>query len=257
MTPLKFGIGQAMTRKEDDALLRGAGCYVADHARPGSLHAVLLRSPHAHARFRVTDGSKARAMPGVALILTGAETANLATVSFPSITSPILCLADIKFTGANNTITQVYDTRTFTTTDKTPATVNVQGAVAPALGYLVQYTATKGTYVSAPAAANSNNLAGVIVATNGTSSSNTVNAIIAFNGPAAVKGVTGTNAVGAYIFSSATAGYATTVATKPAEATNTIYNLIGAAMNAWAGATACSANSDACAGSIQTIIDKR
>jgi len=192
-----------------------------------------------------------------ALSTTGAETANLATVSFPSITSPILCLADIKFTGANNTITQVYDTRTFTTTDKTPATVNVQGAVAPALGYLVQYTATKGTYVSAPAAANSNNLAGVIVATNGTSSSNTVNAIIAFNGPAAVKGVTGTNAVGAYIFSSATAGYATTVATKPAEATNTIYNLIGAAMNAWAGATACSANSDACAGSIQTIIDKR
>jgi len=73
----KFGTGQPVTRKEDDALLRGAGCYVADHAPPGCLHAVVLRSPHAHARFRVTDIAKARAMPRVALVLTGADTAAL------------------------------------------------------------------------------------------------------------------------------------------------------------------------------------
>jgi hypothetical protein len=30
MTAMKFGFGQAMKRKEDDALVRGAGCYVAD-----------------------------------------------------------------------------------------------------------------------------------------------------------------------------------------------------------------------------------
>jgi carbon-monoxide dehydrogenase large subunit len=71
----KFGTGQPVTRKEDDALLRGAGRYVADHAPPGCLHAVVLRSPHAHARFHVTDAAKARAMPGVALVLTGADTA--------------------------------------------------------------------------------------------------------------------------------------------------------------------------------------
>src|SRR5437763_2536386 len=108
MTPLKFGIGQAMTRKEDDALLRGAGCYVADHARPGSLHAVLLRSPHAHARFRVTDGSKARAMPGVALILTGAETPNLGhlpcqaevpDVRIEAPPYPILAQTDVRHVG--------------------------------------------------------------------------------------------------------------------------------------------------------------
>jgi len=73
----KFGTGQPVTRKEDDALLRGAGRYVADHAPPGCLHAVVLRSPHAHARFHVTDAAKARAMPGVALVLTGADTAAL------------------------------------------------------------------------------------------------------------------------------------------------------------------------------------
>src|SRR5262245_53566754 len=76
----KFGTGQPVTRKEDDALLRGAGRYVADHAPPGCLHAVVLRSPHAHARFRITDIAKARTMPGVALVLTGADTAALGTL---------------------------------------------------------------------------------------------------------------------------------------------------------------------------------
>src|SRR3954447_13106663 len=73
----KFGTGQPVTRKEDDALLRGAGRYVADHAPAGCLHAVVLRSPHAHARLRMTDVAKARALPGVALVLTGADTAVL------------------------------------------------------------------------------------------------------------------------------------------------------------------------------------
>ena len=72
MPPTKFGFGQAMRRTEDDALLRGAGRYVADHAPDGVLHAVVLRSPHAHARFRITDvgegqgdgGRRARAHRG-------------------------------------------------------------------------------------------------------------------------------------------------------------------------------------------------
>jgi carbon-monoxide dehydrogenase large subunit len=77
MQPVKFGIGQAVRRLEDDALVRGAGRYVADHAPAGLLQAVVLRSPHAHARFAITDVAKARAMPGVALVLTGADTAEL------------------------------------------------------------------------------------------------------------------------------------------------------------------------------------
>ncbi|MEA2907913.1 MAG: aerobic carbon-monoxide dehydrogenase large subunit [Alphaproteobacteria bacterium] len=77
MPPSKFGIGQAVTRKEDDALLRGEGRYVADHAPAGAFQAVVLRSPHAHARFRIEDVADVRAMPGVALVLTGADTADL------------------------------------------------------------------------------------------------------------------------------------------------------------------------------------
>ena len=73
---MKFGVGQSVRRKEDDPLLRGGGRYVADHQPGGALHAVVVRSPHAHAGFRL-DAAKARAMPGVRLVLTGADTAGL------------------------------------------------------------------------------------------------------------------------------------------------------------------------------------
>src|SRR5262249_22137339 len=55
----------------------GGGRYVADHAPDGVLAAVVLRSPHAHARFRIVDAARAAAMPGVALVLTGADTVEL------------------------------------------------------------------------------------------------------------------------------------------------------------------------------------
>jgi carbon-monoxide dehydrogenase large subunit len=108
MSPLKFGVGQPVTRKEDDALLRGAGHYVDDHAPPGCLHAAVLRSPHAHARFRVADVATARAMPGVALVLTGAETASLghlpcqggvpgATIEVPPY--PVLAREEVRHVG--------------------------------------------------------------------------------------------------------------------------------------------------------------
>jgi aerobic carbon-monoxide dehydrogenase large subunit len=74
---MKFGIAQPVTRKEDQALLTGAGHYVADFMPKGALCAALLRSPHAHARFRITDVAHARAMKGVHLVLTGAELGDL------------------------------------------------------------------------------------------------------------------------------------------------------------------------------------
>ena len=76
MTLSKFGVGQSVRRKEDDPLLRGGGRYVADHWPQGTLHAVMVRSPHAHARFRIGAGA-ALAMPGVRLILTGDDVAAL------------------------------------------------------------------------------------------------------------------------------------------------------------------------------------
>jgi carbon-monoxide dehydrogenase large subunit len=70
---MKFGISQSIPRKEDAALLRGAGCYVADATPAGTLHAVVLRSPHAHARLVISDTARAGALPGVRLVLTAQD----------------------------------------------------------------------------------------------------------------------------------------------------------------------------------------
>lgn len=67
---MKFGVGQALTRKEDDPLIRGAGHYVADLMPADAVHAFVVRSPHAHARFRMIDLTRARSLPGVRAILT-------------------------------------------------------------------------------------------------------------------------------------------------------------------------------------------
>jgi carbon-monoxide dehydrogenase large subunit len=85
---MKFGINQAITRKEDATLLRGAGRYVADVAPAGTLHAVVLRSPHAHARLRVTDTAAARALPGVRLVLTASDTEIAALGPMPCVALP-------------------------------------------------------------------------------------------------------------------------------------------------------------------------
>src|SRR5580700_5064029 len=74
--PIKFGIGQSVLRKEDDALIRGKGRYTDDLAPQPAMHALVLRSPHAHAKFTI-DASRARTLPGIALILTAAEVADL------------------------------------------------------------------------------------------------------------------------------------------------------------------------------------
>ena len=82
---MKFGFGKALTRKEDDALLRGAGRYVADVAPDKTLHAVVLRSPHAHAKFTITDLDRVRAMKGVRLVLTAADITHLGPLPTPGV----------------------------------------------------------------------------------------------------------------------------------------------------------------------------
>ncbi len=72
---MKDGIGARLTRREDDALLRGRGRFVGDIDAPRALHVVLVRSPHAHARVGAIDASGALAMPGVAAVFTGTDMA--------------------------------------------------------------------------------------------------------------------------------------------------------------------------------------
>src|SRR5476649_948953 len=69
------GIGASLPRLEDARLLTGRGCYSDDFILPGQVYAFVLRSPHAHARIVSIDTTVARKMPGVLLVLTGADVA--------------------------------------------------------------------------------------------------------------------------------------------------------------------------------------
>src|ERR1700680_1980280 len=80
MQAAKFGFGEPARRKEDEAFLRGSGRYVADFAPQGRCHAALLRSPHAHAHFRIQSVAAVRAMPAVRLVLTAEDIPELGSL---------------------------------------------------------------------------------------------------------------------------------------------------------------------------------
>jgi aerobic carbon-monoxide dehydrogenase large subunit len=67
------GIGQPVRRKEDFRLLTGRGRYGDDIVLPRMAHAVIVRSPHAHARIVSIDKTAALAALGVLAVLTGAD----------------------------------------------------------------------------------------------------------------------------------------------------------------------------------------
>ena len=58
-------VGAEVRRREDPRLLTGRARFVDDLRVPGCLHAVILRSPHAHARLAGIRLDRARAHPGV------------------------------------------------------------------------------------------------------------------------------------------------------------------------------------------------
>ncbi len=85
VAPPKFGakslIGAAVHRKEDDAFIRGKGCYTSDIRKPGMLESFVVRSPIANAAFRITSVEDARSAPGVHLVLTADDISHLGTLT--------------------------------------------------------------------------------------------------------------------------------------------------------------------------------
>jgi CO/xanthine dehydrogenase Mo-binding subunit len=68
-------VGHSERRVDGYALVTGKPVFAADvPIRPGTLHLALKTSPHAHARIRSIDASRAVALPGVALVLTHENT---------------------------------------------------------------------------------------------------------------------------------------------------------------------------------------
>ncbi len=75
--------GIRAARLEDPRLLTGQGTYAADWHLPGELHAAFLRSDRAHAQLLGVDVTRARALPGVRLILTGEDAVRAGFVRAP------------------------------------------------------------------------------------------------------------------------------------------------------------------------------
>jgi aerobic carbon-monoxide dehydrogenase large subunit len=111
MLPSKFGVGQPHVRVEDPALLTGHGRFAADTIPADALHAFVVRSPHAHARFTLNNLDAVRAMPGVRLVLTGEDTKDLGPMPCAGIIKPsdeehiwlppfaVLCADTARFAG--------------------------------------------------------------------------------------------------------------------------------------------------------------
>lgn len=69
------GSARPVRRLEDSRLLTGKGSYTADLSPPGLLHAIMLRSPYAHADITAMDVTAARALPGIVAVYTEADLA--------------------------------------------------------------------------------------------------------------------------------------------------------------------------------------
>ena len=106
-------MGDSPRRREDARFVTGHGAYLDDLKFERLAHAVVLRSPHAHALVRSIDATVARAAPGVLAVLTAAEAnadglqplrpyaeANVQTGEpFAFAAQPLLAMDKVRFAG--------------------------------------------------------------------------------------------------------------------------------------------------------------
>ena len=76
--PALIYLGQSLRRVEDYRLLTGQSQFVDDMTLPGMLHAVVLRSPHAHAAIMSIDVASARRTIGVVSVVTASDLEHVA-----------------------------------------------------------------------------------------------------------------------------------------------------------------------------------
>jgi 2-furoyl-CoA dehydrogenase large subunit len=85
-------IGKSIERVEDEALVTGRGRFIDDlGTRPGTLAAAILRSPHAHAELEAVDCNAARAVDGVAAVITATEVRALTSSLVVGVKAPLEC----------------------------------------------------------------------------------------------------------------------------------------------------------------------
>jgi hypothetical protein len=132
-----------------------------------------------------------------------------------SANNPVLCLATIHGTVAAD-VSVIYDTRTFTNTQKTFTTTDIASSNG-----MIMYNSASNEVAPANALPKAN-IAGVSVAYSGTISTNSINMIIATAGPQWIKALATATTADEYVEGTATAGYAGINATALAGAYETV-----------------------------------
>lgn len=80
---LAKAVGRPLQRVEDEPLVQGLGCYVADVNRPDQVHARIVRSQVAHGALRKVHVEDARAREGVVAVLCAEDIPNMAETKIP------------------------------------------------------------------------------------------------------------------------------------------------------------------------------
>lgn len=91
-------VGIPSPRVEGEQKVRGGAVYAVDVVLPEMLWAKVLRSPIAHGRIKRIDTAKARALPGVQAVLTGADLAG-ARIGKKIIDMPLLADGVVRYAG--------------------------------------------------------------------------------------------------------------------------------------------------------------
>ena len=91
-------VGIPSPRVEGEQKVRGGAVYAVDVVLPEMLWAKVLRSPIAHGRIKRIDTAKARALPGVKAVLTGADLAG-ARIGKKIVDMPLLADGVVRYVG--------------------------------------------------------------------------------------------------------------------------------------------------------------
>ena len=101
---VKKYVGQPMERVEDETLLMGKAQY-SDNlpTRAGTVHAAILRSPHAHAEILSIDTSESKKTPGVVAVMTGEDIREMSEAFLIVLRQPInqwaLAVKKVRYVG--------------------------------------------------------------------------------------------------------------------------------------------------------------
>lgn len=133
-------VGRGVTRYDAPDKVTGRARYTADHRLPGMLYGRILGSPVAHGRIVRLDASRARALPGVHAVITGADVPDAwYGVSPARYDEQILCRDRVRYVGDEVAAVAAVDAETAARAlalieveyEELPAVFDPEAAMAP------------------------------------------------------------------------------------------------------------------------------